>query len=136
MAEDFKLTTGIWVRAAQLRLDLLAALKGLAADVILTGADRDAVGVLIVPTPALREGAVEDAGALVSPLAARVAAALPVGAGSARSGPRALILAEPPSMGEGEMTAKGNLNFSRLLTRRAALVARLYGEADAAVIRA
>lgn len=136
LAEDFKLATGIWVRAAQLRLDLLAALKGLAADVILTGADRDRVGALIVPTPALREGATEDAGALISPMAARIAAALPVGHGSARDVPRALILAEPPSMGEGEMTAKGNLNFRRLLSRRAALVARLDDDADPAVIRA
>jgi feruloyl-CoA synthase len=134
ISEDFKLSTGIWVRAAQLRLDLLATLKGLAADVILTGTDR--VGALIVPTPALREGAVEDAGALISPLAARIAAALPLGHGSAKDVPRALILAEPPSMGEGEMTAKGNLNFRRILTRRAALVARLDDDADPAVIRA
>lgn len=134
ISEDFKLSTGIWVRAAQLRLDLLAALKGLAADVILTGTDR--VGALIVPTPALRAGAAEDAGALISPLAARIAAALPKGNGSSRDVPRALILSEPPSMGEGEMTAKGNLNFRRLLTRRAALVARLDDPADPAVISA
>lgn len=136
ISEDFKLTTGIWVRAAQLRLDLLAALKGLALDVVLTGADRDRVGALIVPTPALREGATEDAGALISPLAARIAAALPVGHGSAKDVPRALILAEPPQMGEGEMTAKGNLNFRRILTRRADLVARLDDDSDPAVIRA
>ena len=38
----------------------------------------------------------------------------------------ALILSEPPSMADGEITAKGNLNFNRLQTRRAALVTRLY----------
>lgn len=134
LSEDFKLSTGIWVRAAQLRLDLLAALRGLAADVILTGTDR--LGALIVPSPALREGAAEDAGALIAPQAGRIAAALPRGQGSARDVTCALILSEPPSMAEGEMTAKGNLNFRRLLERRAALVARLWNPADPAVIRA
>jgi feruloyl-CoA synthase len=135
LAEDFKLQTGIWVRGAQLRLELLAALSGLAADVVLTGEGHTEVGALIVPTPLLREGAVEDAGALISPLAPRIAAALPTGRGSAWSVTRALILSEPPQMGEGEMTAKGNLNFRRLLTRRAALVARLDSPSDPAVIR-
>jgi len=135
ISEDFKLTTGTWVRAANLRLDLLVALKGLAMDVILTGEGRDEIGLLIVPTPALREGAAEDAGALVSPRAGQVAAALPRGGGSARDVRRALILDEPPQMGEGEMTAKGNLNFRKLLTRRADLVARLHDGDDPAVIR-
>jgi feruloyl-CoA synthase len=133
LSEDFKLSSGIWVRAAQLRLDLMVALKGLAADVILTGTDR--LQALIVPTPTLREGATEDAGALISPLAPRIAAAFPRGQGSARDVVAALILAEPPQMGEGEMTAKGNLNFRRLLTRRAALLSRLDDPVDPAVIR-
>lgn len=136
ISEDFKLGTGTWVRAAELRLELLAALKGLAADVILTGAGRDEIGLLIVPAPALREGAAEDRGALVSPLAARVAGALPKEGGSARRVRRVLILSEPPQMGEGEITAKGNLNFSRIVARRADLVARLHGEGDPALIRA
>jgi feruloyl-CoA synthase len=135
ISEDFKLTTGIWVRAANLRLDLLVALKGLAADVVVTGAGRDQIGLLIVPTPALREGAEEDGGALVSPLADRIAAALPTGGGSAQTVRRALILSEPPSVGEGEMTAKGNLNFRRLLARREGLVVRLYEDTDRAVMR-
>ena len=39
---------------------------------------------------------------------------------------RAMILSDPPSMAEGEVTAKGNLNFRKLLERRVALVERLY----------
>lgn len=135
ISEDFKLTTGIWVRAAELRLKLLVALKGLAMDVILTGEGKDEIGVLVIPAPALREGATEADGALISPLAAQVAAALPTDGGSAQNVRRVMILSEPPQMGEGEMTAKGNLNFRKILTRRAALVARLYGQDDPAVIR-
>ena len=136
IAEDFKLLSGTWVRAATLRLDLLGALKGLAADLILTGADRSELGVMIVPTPALQQGATDKDGALLvdaADLAARLAQA-GAGQGSASRITRAMVLAEPPSIAEGEITAKGNLNFRKLLTRRAALLARLYDDADPATI--
>ena len=48
---------------------------------------------------------------------------------------RALILTEPPSLETQEMTAKGNLNTRKVLDRRDDLVARLYDDADPAVIR-
>ena len=38
VSEDFKLLTGTWVRLAQLRLDMLACLAPLAADLVITGA--------------------------------------------------------------------------------------------------
>ena len=136
IAEEVKLASGTWVRAAGLRLEVLGRLKGLAADVILTGADRAEVGVLIVPGPALLAGARDEGGALVVLQAAQIAERLKPGPteGSAHAIRRALVLAEPPSMAEGEITAKGNLNFRKLLARRADLVARLYAGADPAVI--
>lgn len=136
IAEEFKLASGTWVRAAGLRLEVLGKLKGLAADVILTGAERSEVGVLIVPAPGLAEGARADGGALIVAQAAEIAARLKPGPdeGSAHAIRRALVLAEPPSMAEGELTAKGNLNFRKLLARRAGLVARLYDDADPATI--
>lgn len=136
IAEEFKLASGTWVRAAGLRLEVLGKLKGLAADVILTGAERSEVGVLIVPAPGLVEGARADGGALIVAQAAEIAARLKPGPdeGSAHAIRRALVLAEPPSMAEGELTAKGNLNFRKLLARRAGLVARLYDDADPATI--
>lgn len=137
IAEEFKLNTGTWVRAAGLRLEVLARLKGLAQDVILTGADRAEVGVMIVPTEALRAGAVEEDGALLVTQAAEIAARLKPGPdeGSAHAIRRAMVLSEPPSMAEGEITAKGNLNFRKLLARRAGLCDRLYDNADPATIR-
>jgi feruloyl-CoA synthase len=39
-------------------------------------------------------------------------------------------------MGDGEVTAKGNLNFPKMLMRRAELVGRIYDPADAARISA
>lgn len=138
ISEDFKLLSGTWVRAANLRLDLLIALAGLAQDVVLTGADRAEIGLMVIPTPEVRARAdVQQAdGALISPsAAAEIAARLrarPVEGPSTRI-TRMMILAEPPSIAEGEITAKGNINFRKLLTRRAALLERLYDDADPAV---
>ena len=132
IAEEFKLLSGTWVRAATLRLDLLIALKGLALDVILTGADRGEVGLMVVPAPRLREGAPEDRGVLIvegAELVERLRAAN-AGKGPSARVTRVQVLAEPPSIAEGEITAKGNLNFRKILTRRAALLDRLYDDAD------
>ncbi|MCW1930952.1 AMP-binding protein [Pararhodobacter zhoushanensis] len=136
ISEEFKLITGTWVRAAGLRLEVLAKLKGLAQDVVITGADRSEVGVLIIPLPGLAKGAEEAGGALIVAQAAEIARRLKPDAaeGSAQAIRRAMVMAEPPSMAEGEITAKGNLNFRKLLLRRAGLVARLYDNGDAATI--
>ncbi|MEP6146664.1 MAG: hypothetical protein ABJ201_04580, partial [Nisaea sp.] len=53
--------------------------------------------------------------------------------GSSTRVSRAIVLSEPASMPEAEMTAKGNLNFRRVLQRRSALLERLYSDGDAAV---
>ena len=37
-------------------------------------------------------------------------------------------------MSDGEITAKGSINFKKLLTRRAALLERLYDDADPATL--
>jgi feruloyl-CoA synthase len=139
ISEDFKLLSGTWVRAANLRLDLLIALGGLAADVVITGADRSEIGLMVIPAPALRAhtDVTEDVGALLIPSAAREIItrlrARPVEGSSTRI-TRAIILADPPSIAEGEITAKGNLNFRKLLTLRASLLERLYDNADPATI--
>ena len=44
-------------------------------------------------------------------------------------------MAEPPSLKDHEITDKGSLNTRRILTRRAALVERLYDNEDPALIR-
>ena len=133
LSEDFKLTTGTWVRAANLRLEVLVALKGMVQDVCLVGEGRDEVGLLIVPSPALQG---ERADGAVQVEAAPIQAAMAgFTGGSAMRIARALVMADPPSMADGEITAKGNLNFAKLQSRRAALVDRLYDDADPATIK-
>ncbi|MEX0369370.1 MAG: feruloyl-CoA synthase [Tateyamaria sp.] len=137
LSEDFKLSTGTWVQAAQIRLEMLGLLGTLAQDVVICGAGRDEVGMLIVPGPDGREGA-EDGGALCcaafQEIRMRMVGRSEAVTGSARVVARALVLADPPDIGAGEVTAKGNINFAKLLERRAHLVDRLYDDNDPASI--
>ncbi|SFL88242.1 feruloyl-CoA synthase [Shimia aestuarii] len=144
ISEDFKLSTGTWVRAAQLRLDMLTCLAPLAAELVITGADRDEIGVMVFPNLAELEaegfdmaeadGALSDA-LLLGEIRRRLAARDREVSGSSSRVARAIVLAEPASMAESEMTAKGNLNYRRILERRKALLDRLYAAEDAAVVR-
>ncbi|SIO21353.1 feruloyl-CoA synthase [Vannielia litorea] len=143
ISEDFKLQTGTWVRAAGLRMEALKLLDGIAADLVITGADRTEIGLLIFPNiNALKKAGFETDTAenaligrnLHSEIRHRLAERARENSGSASRITRALVLAEPPSMGDGEMTAKGNLNLRKVVTRRAELLERLYDNADPAVI--
>lgn len=142
ISEDFKLLTGTWVRAAQLRTDILSCLAPLAADLVITGADKEDIGVMIFPnmgelaaegfSDAAEDGALCDS-ALLGEIHRRLAERAREISGSSSRVARAIVLAEPPSMPEGEMTAKGNLNSRRVLTRRAELLTRLYAQDDPCV---
>ncbi len=143
ISEDFKLLTGTWVRAAQLRIDMLACLAPLATDLVITGADRNQIGVMVFPDVAelKREGfdLTDDNGAyrcklLQGEIHRRLAERAREISGSSTKISRAIVLSEPASMPEGEMTAKGNLNFRKVLTRRKDLLERLYDDADPAII--
>lgn len=137
LTEDFKLSSGTWVHAAQIRLEMLTCLGPFAQDVVVCGHDRDALGILIVPGPKAQGGQV-DGGVLLSDAAddirERMIDIAEVTTGSARCVVRALVMADPLDMGAGEVTAKGNINFARLLERRADLVERLYDDTDPASI--
>lgn len=142
LSEDFKLTTGTWVRGSVLRLEMLAVLAPLAADVVVTGEGHSEVGLLILPAPGLlADGTLtpERAACLGAVVQADIRERLTVKAetahGSSTKVVRALILSEPASMAEGEITAKGNLNFRKLLDHRRDVLARLYDDHDPAVIR-
>lgn len=144
ISEDFKLLTGTWVRAAGLRIELLTALAPLAADLVITGQDRNEIGVMIFPDRDALSAAgftlEENDGALTSPkLLAEIHHRLNARAGrvsgSSTRVTRAIVLAEPASLTEGEVTAKGNLNFRKVLTGRAALLARLYDDADSGIAK-
>ncbi|MFZ1775515.1 MAG: feruloyl-CoA synthetase, partial [Rhizobiaceae bacterium] len=138
VAEDFKLLTGTWVQAGNLRLDMLEQFAGLVQDIVICGHDRGEAGMLIFPRPG-QAGNVSD-GAVIDPvlqaeIETRMIALAKRATGSASRVSRALVMAEPPSLKDHEITDKGSLNTRRILTRRAALVERLYDNEDPALIR-
>jgi len=135
ISEEFKLLTGTWVRAGALRMDVLAGLVPLATDVVITGADLSEIGAMIFPDPGQlsalgfngesHDGIVTDAN-ILAVFAEKLAEMQKSGASSSTRIARAVVLTEPASMPAGEMTAKGNLNFRKILTRRADILDHLY----------
>jgi len=148
IAENFKLSTGNWVSVGALRVAAIAAAAPVIEDCVITGADRDEIGLLVFPSLAGCRGlcpGLGDAplGALIGESAVR--AALRRGLerlnaeaqGSSTRVARALLMDQPPSIDKGEITDKGYLNQRACLAHRAALVERLYAEpADPEVVRA
>jgi feruloyl-CoA synthase len=143
LAEDFKLTSGTWVHVGELRAAAIAAVAPVAQDVVVTGHDRPAVGLLVFPHPAGCRSLCRDA-APDSPLGELIrrpevrrrvrdglAAHNAENPASSRRIRRALLLAEPPSIDAGEITDKGYVNQRAVLTRRADLVERLHAAGDA-----
>ena len=146
-AENFKLSSGTWVNVGMLRTAVIAAGAPLIEDAVITGHDRDEVGLLIFPSLAVVQGLtahLDSATPVPDRLAdGNVRRAIAQGlarhnaaqAGSSMRIGRCLLLAEPPSIDASEITDKGYLNQRAVLTHRAALVERLYAEAtDAEVI--
>ena len=137
LAEDFKLSTGTFVRVGAVRTALLSSLPVL-ADAVLAGEDRDYLSALAWLNPAEarallgREAAAPDGDLVTDPdLLGAAAAALArhnASHGSAARVQRLILLARPASLDAGEITDKGYVNQRRVLAQRAALVELLYAD--------
>jgi feruloyl-CoA synthase len=141
VAEDFKLSTGTFVSVGPLRARIVAFGAPCVQDAVITGLNRDDIGMLVfprldecrrlaglgadVPAPeVLHHPAVR---AFFQRLLDRLWAE---GTGSATRVARAHVLAEPPSIDKGEVTDKGSINQRAVLHHRAALVEALYEGGD------
>jgi feruloyl-CoA synthase len=125
LAEDFKLTSGSWVRVGALRLGVLGAAAPLVQDAVIAGHDRDYVALVLFVDGDACARAGDWRAALIEKLAEYNRAV----AQPSLSVRRAIVAVEPPSIDAGEITDKGYLNQRAILARRAELVARLYGDA-------
>lgn len=145
IAEDFKLYTGTWVSVGPLRSRVAHEGAPYVQDAVVTGHDRDEIGLMILPNVELcRKLAGVDATATTKD----VLSAVPVramfqnlvnrlhaqGTGSANRVARAIVLVDPPSIDKGEITDKGSINQRAMLTHRAALVEALHGGTHAEII--
>jgi feruloyl-CoA synthase len=144
ISEDFKLMSGTWVRATNIRLEALKHFADIALDVVVTGHDRNELGLLVFPHPGSMSDSVLSAGdtgeafsseAVRKLIQSRLLAMSDHTTSSSTRVVRAMMLATPPSMSEGELTAKGSINARKVLTLRKELVERLYNDKDPAVVR-
>ena len=138
IAEDFKLTSGTWVHVGALRLKAIAAGSPIIQDCVVTGHDRDAIGLLVFANPVgcrslcpelpadLPLSALINAPQVRQKLAAALSAMAAESSGSSTHPTRALLMAELPSIDDNEITDKGYINQRAVLLSRAHLVERLY----------
>jgi len=138
IAEDFKLATGTWVSVGPLRARFLAHFAPYAKDVVIAGADRDDIRVLVIPdldacrslAPDLPPGA--SAADIVSDARVRgefralLGSLAKAATGSSNRVVAAILLADLPSLDAGEITDKGSINQRAVLKCRATLVSNLY----------
>ena len=143
IAGNFKLLTGTWVQAEDIRIAAIAHGAGLVRDAIVAGHDRHEIGLLLFLDPPalarlLTDLFPDDAPAAVACAQVRESARTAIAAGlraynrenssSSRRIGRFLILEEPPERYERELTDKGYLNQAEARAKRAAMVAALYAE--------
>ncbi|MBI1181313.1 MAG: AMP-binding protein [Alphaproteobacteria bacterium] len=137
VVEDFKLLSGTFVSVGTLRVQVNDACAPLVADNLVAGHDRDHVGVLLWPNLAACRrisGAGDDIPVAELIRHPRVVEHVRKGLqahnrafpGSSTRVVRAMLMEEPPSMGDHEITEKGYVNQRAALDRRADLVAALF----------
>ncbi|HYF43141.1 MAG TPA: feruloyl-CoA synthase, partial [Ramlibacter sp.] len=115
-----------------LRLKVVTAMAPHVADVVITGHDREEIGLLVFPTPQAKALPADELRAHVQAALRKLAAE---GGGSSQTPTRALLQDEPPNADAGEITDKGYINQRAVLSRRTADVAALYQAGEPRVIR-
>jgi feruloyl-CoA synthase len=146
IAEDYKLTTGTWVHVGKTRVEVLNAAAPLLQDALVTGHDREYVGILAWPNIA---GCRELCGDKEATLTLeelvrgkevvehiRLAMSIYNGThiGSATRVRRVMLMTEPPSIDANEITDKGYINQRAVLETRKDLVKLLYAEVPGATV--
>ncbi|HSV45233.1 MAG TPA: feruloyl-CoA synthase [Ramlibacter sp.] len=138
IAENFKLSSGTWVHSGMLRTAAVAAFSPLALDVIVAGSGQAFVAALVFPdlaacralAPGLPADASADTVLASAPVRARFQQLLDQlaasGTGSANRIVRVLVVAEPATLDNGEMTAKSAISAATVLRRRGDQVAALF----------
>ncbi|MBN3852158.1 feruloyl-CoA synthase [Paraburkholderia sp. Ac-20340] len=137
IAEDFKLASGTFVSVGPMRARIISEGAPYVQDAVITGMNRDDVGVMIFPRlDACRKlaGSGNQASAadvLAAPavrafFAALVARLNASATGSATYIARLRLLAVPPSLDLGEVTDKGSINQRAVLQHRNALVEAMH----------
>jgi feruloyl-CoA synthase len=146
ISEDFKLSSGTKVGAGKLRLDALDALRPFANEVVVVGANRNDVRILVFPdweacaltaglNPTTAPEQIASDKAVRKIFRERLAKLAAAGTGSSNRIVAALLVEVPPSGAAGELTEKGTVNSRALQRNRPELLDILFGENDERVLR-
>jgi feruloyl-CoA synthase len=146
IAEDFKLSTGTFVSVGPMRAKIIAAGAPLIQDVVITGINEKEVGALIILAlgPAKKFAGLPDSATLKDvaqhasiqkAMQAAVTQLANTATGSASRMARAVVLTQPPNIDKGEITDKGSINQRAVLKERASLVAALYADTAANILK-
>jgi feruloyl-CoA synthase len=145
IAEDFKLSSGTFVSVGPLRARVINQGAPYVMDAVVTGIDRDTIGLLIFPRlehcqalSGLPGDAAPDqvlASGPVRAYFAQLLAALNSSAsGTSSRIEQLLLLSEPPSIDHRELTDKGSINQAAVIARRADVIEAMYaGQAQQAI---
>lgn len=140
-AEDFKLTSGVWVHNAQLRSSINKLGQPFMLEVVIAEPNREYLTALVFPNGPVLRGRFKEAGQ-AHPEEVDFLQSRPVveffrevfrqhnveAQGSSGRIERFMLLVEAPRIDQNETTDKGYINQSAVLTHRAGLVAQLYAE--------
>jgi feruloyl-CoA synthase len=148
VAEQFKLQSGTWVLAGTLRAELIAACSPWVRDVVICGLNQPYVTAMLWLNQAACAEAVgneDEAELSIGELAASDALQALIREkleqhnrqhpGSSKSIQRFILLSEPASLGDGEITEKGYVNQGAVQARRADIVTALYAQPGGAVVQ-
>ncbi|MCP5426334.1 MAG: feruloyl-CoA synthase [Gammaproteobacteria bacterium] len=143
VSEDFKLLSGTWVSVGSVRLKAISTGTPVIQDAVVTGHDREEIGLLVFPSEEGCRSLCPDAPAdatlaeLIRDSRVRNHVAITLkklvaeSTGSSTRPTRMLLMEELPSIDANEITDKGYINQRGVLARRVALVERLYADAAA-----
>ena len=145
VAEDFKLLTGSWVSAGTIRVAAIAAGEPMIQDAVVTGHDRDEIGLLVFPNGAgLAQVAELPSDTPIGDLIAHPAVKQALIGAMARYNAdhpassqriaRVLIMDGPPQMDANEITDKGYINQRAVIENRSGLIETLYAGGPGTII--
>jgi feruloyl-CoA synthase len=145
IAEDFKLQSGTFVQATNLRADLLLTTAPMLQEMVICGENEAFVAVMAWPNLGSARALTGDADLTLAQASGHPAVIEAVQKklrqhnadypGSSMAVRRFVLLDTPPSIDGGEVTDKGSVNAKNVQRRRADIVSRLFGSAmDASII--
>lgn len=126
LAEEFKLTSGTWVRSGEVRADVLKVLAPYVSELVVCAEGRAHLTAMLWLNRAAITADKKDDADVKAFIIERLRAYNTANPGLSTRIHRALILAEPPVVEAHEISDKGSVNRTMVLQRRAASLEQLY----------